>query len=283
MKPLFASLRFSPLMAALMLAAPLARAQSGDEDGARQPLWEVGAVALGVSQQAYPGSDQRIRRGLALPYFIYRGKVLRADRDTAGLRAIKTETFELDVGFAASFGSRSDEIEARRGMPDLGTLVEFGPRLRWNLGEGPGGGSWRAVLPLRGVFDLSDRGAHRGMALEPELQFQRRSDSGWNYSASIGAIIADQRLASTFYEVRPEFARTGRPAYEADAGLVAWRLGASLGRKLTPDWRVFGFARIDTVSGAANQDSPLVRRNTGATAGVGVAYTWLRSDAMSQD
>nr|WP_315193125.1 MipA/OmpV family protein [uncultured Aquabacterium sp.] len=270
-------------LAALTCASAVHAQAPSEEDEVKQPLWEVGAVALGVSQQAYPGSDQRIRRGLALPYFIYRGKVLRADRDTAGLRAIKTETFELDVGFAASFGTRSDEIEARRGMPELGTLVEFGPRLRWNLGAGPGGGNWRAVLPLRGVFDLSDSGAHRGMALEPELQFQRRSDSGWNYTASIGAIIADQRLASTFYEVRPEFARTGRPAYEADAGLVAWRLGASLGRKLTPDWRVFGFARVDTVSGAANQDSPLVRRNTGMTAGVGVAYTWLRSEAMSQD
>lgn len=258
-------------------------APAGEEGGAPQPLWEMGVVGLGVSQLAYPGSDQQIRRGLVLPYFIYRGKVLRADRDTAGLRAIKTETFEVDVGFAGSFGSRSDEIDARRGMPDLGTLVEFGPRLRWNLGAGPGGGRWRAVLPLRGVFDLSDRAAHRGMALEPELQFERRSDSGWLYGMSVGAIIADERLASTFYEVRPEFARVDRPAYEAKAGLVSWRLGASIGRKLTPDWRVFGFARVDSVTGAANQDSPLVRRNAGATAGLGLTYTWLRSDAPAND
>lgn len=32
---------------------------------------------------------------------------------------------------------------------------------------------------------------------------------------------------------------------------------------LSRDWRVFGFGRIDSASGAANEDSPLVRRTSG--------------------
>lgn len=274
------------LIAGLLLthaAMGLAHAQVDPAESGAQPLWEVGAVGVGVSQQAYPGSDAQIRRGLVLPYFFYRGKVLRADRETTGLRAIKTDNFELDLGVAAAFGSSSDKIEARRGMPDLGTLIEFGPRLRWNLGEAPGGGSWRAVLPLRGVFDLSDRGAHRGMSLEPELQYRRSADAGWNYAMSLGAIFADRRLAGTFYDVAPIYARTNRPAYEASAGLVAWRVGAFATHKLDRDWRIFGFARMDTVAGAANRDSPLVRQQTGFTTGVGVSWTWLRSEATAQD
>ena len=288
-QPTLPPLLRGPLIASLLLAwgalcaSGIAHAQSDPGEVGPQPLWEVGAVGVGVSQQAYPGSDFQVRRGLVLPYFFYRGKVLRADRDTTGLRAIKTDTFELDLGVAGAFGSSSDKIEARRGMPDLGTLIEFGPRLRWVLGAGPGGGTWRAVLPLRGVFDLSDRGAHRGMSLEPELQFRRRADAGWNYTASVGAIFADQRLAHTFYEVAPAYVRADRPAYEASAGLVAWRLGAFATHKLDRDWRVFGFARMDTVAGAANRDSPLVRRQTGFTAGMGVSWTWLRSDALAQD
>ena len=143
------------------------------------PLWELGTFGVGISQQAYPGSDQQVNRGLVLPSLVYRGQFLRADRETAGLRAIKTPRFELDIGVAGSFGARSDDVAARRGMPDLGTLVEFGPRIKWNLGEGPGGGRWRAELPVRGVFDLNDRAAHRGMAFEPELSFQRRAKGGW--------------------------------------------------------------------------------------------------------
>jgi hypothetical protein len=102
--------------------------------GSAPPLWELGGVALGVSQSAYPGADQQVNRALALPYFIYRGDVLRADRDTAGIRAMKTESFELDVGFAGAFGAGSETIAARQGMRKLGTLVELGPRLKWDLG-----------------------------------------------------------------------------------------------------------------------------------------------------
>jgi len=248
-----------------------------------QPLWEVGAFGIGVSQQAYPGSDQQVSRGLALPYLVYRGRFLRADRETAGFRAVKTPRFEIDIGVAGSLGTRSDAIDARRGMADLGTLVEFGPRMKWNLGDGPGGGRLRLDLPLRGVFDLSDGVAHRGMAFEPEIVFQRRERSGWSYSTSVGAVLADQRFARTIYTVGAADALPDRPAYAAQSGLIAWRLAASFSRNLGPDWRAFGFARVDSVRGAANEGSPLVRRTTGATLGLGVAYTWMRSERRAMD
>ena len=69
---------------AVLSTAALAQAADGP---AAAPLWEVGGVAFGVSQNAYPGSDQQVNRALALPYFIYRGDVFRADRETAGIRA----------------------------------------------------------------------------------------------------------------------------------------------------------------------------------------------------
>lgn len=273
---------------AAALIAPLtftstARAQSEGEGAGRKPLWEVGVVGGGISQVAYPGADQQVRRAAVLPYVIYRGEFVRADRDTAGLRAIRTEDFELDVSFAGSFGASSDKIEARRGMPDLGTLIEFGPRLRWKLGDGPGGGQWRFDLPLRGVFDISDRAAHRGMTLEPEVFFRRESTTGWTYAMRFGVIVADQRLADTFYAVAPRYATAERPAYEAKPGLVAWRVGTTVSRKLGPDWRVFGFARVDHLAGAANRASPLVRRDAGLTAGIGASYTWLRSGTLVDD
>lgn len=267
-------------LAAVCIASTPAAAQS---TAASLPLWEIGGFGVGVSQQAYPGSDQQVNRGLALPSLVYRGKFLRADRETAGLRAIKTPRFELDIGVAGSFGANSDDIDARRGMSNLGTLVEFGPRIKWNLGAGPGGGAWRLELPLRGVFDISDRGEYRGLAFEPRLVFQRRANAGWGYMTSLSAIVADQRLAKTFYGVDPIDARVDRPAFEAQSGLVAWRLSASFSRNLSRDWRLFGFGRLDTVSGAANEDSPLVKRTNGASVGLGLAYTWMRSSRAASD
>lgn len=265
--------------AGLLVAAAPAAAQSS----APLPLWELGTLGLGVSQQAYPGSNEQVNRGLVLPSFVYRGKFLRADRETAGLRALKTSNFELDIGVAGSFGARSGEIDARQGMPNLGTLVEFGPRIKWKLGEGWGGGRWQMELPLRGVFDLSDGAAHRGMALEPEISFQRRANGGWVYTTSVSAIMADRRLAKTFYAVDSAYALADRPAFEAQSGLVAWRLSTSFSRSLSRDWRLFGFGRIDSVSGAANQSSPLVKQTHGASVGFGLNYTWLRSQSGAND
>ena len=251
--------------------------------GSAPPLWELGGVALGVSQSAYPGADQQVNRALALPYFVYRGDVLRADRDTAGIRAMKTETFELDVGFAGAFGAGTETIEARQGMRKLGTMVELGPRLKWDLGAGPAGGRLSAEFPARAVLDLSDKAAHRGWSLEPKLTYSNRTAGGWRYSTSVSAIVADTRLAQTFYEVRSSEATAARPAYRAEGGLVSWRFGTAFSRSLARDWNLFGFARLETVAGAANESSPLVRRSSGASVGVGVAYTWMRSDRAAFD
>lgn len=265
------------------LAVATGAAPSLAQESAGLPLWEIGAVGVAVSQQAYPGASGRVNPGLALPFLVYRGEFLRADRESAGIRAVKTPTFEIDVGVAASFGSSSDDVAVRRGMPDLGTLVEFGPRLKWHLGQGPGQGRLRAEFPLRGVFDLNDRLAHKGMAFEPELIFERRTQGGWSYSTSIGAVWGDRRLADMFYGVAAVHATAGRTAYVADSGLIAWRLSASLSRDLSPDLRLFGFAHVDNVAGAANESSPLVQQKTGASVGLGLTYTWKRSESRAAD
>lgn len=196
---------------------------------------------------------------------------------------MKTETFELDVGLAGAFGSENQSIDARQGMRKLGTLVELGPRLKWNLGAGPAGGRLSAEFPARAVLDLSDEAAHRGWSLEPKLTYSNRTAGGWRYSTSVSAIVADTRLAQTFYEVRSSEATAMRPAYTAESGLVSLRLGTSVSRSLGRDWNLFGFARLDTVAGAANENSPLVRRSTGASVGLGVAYTWMRSERAAFD
>ncbi len=264
----------------LLLAAPVLAQTPAAAD---LPLWEIGAVGFGVSQQAYPGASEQVRRALALPYVIYRGKYLRADRDNVGVRVVNKERYELDVGFAGAFGSRASDTEARRGMPELGTLVEFGPRLKWNLGAAPGDGRLRADVALRGVFDLSNSLRYQGLSLEPRLVYERRGEGGWRYGASVGPLLGNGRLADTFYGVAPAYALPDRPAYAAKAGLIAWRLGVNASREVTPDLRLFVFGRLDSVAGAANRDSPLVRKTNGGSVGVGLSYTFARSSQRAND
>ena len=279
-------LRLSALTAFAALAATSAFAQDPAPPAAgssARPLWEVGVIAGAVSQQAYPGSDRQVNRGVALPWVAYRGRYLRADREGVGIRAVSTPMYEFDVSAAGAFGSRASEDPVRQGMPDLGTLVEFGPRLRVNLGGTPQDGRWRLDLPLRGVFDLSDSFDYRGAIFQPGVSWSRRLPGAWNLGTSASLVFADERLSRTFYEVSPAYATATRPAYQAKAGLMATRLSASLSKNITRDWTLYAFARADSVAGAANRNSPLVSRTTGFTAGVGVLWTWLRSSEVAND
>ena len=268
---------------ALAFAAVVTPSWLRAEDAGALALWEIGAVGVAVWQQAYPGAAEHVSRALALPFLIYRGKFLRADRDGVGIRAVKTPAIEVDIGVAGAFGSNADEVRIRRGMPDLGTLVEFGPRLKWNIGRGPGNGRLRLELPLRGVFDLNEQLAFRGLAFEPELIFERVALGGWSYRSGVGAVLGNQRLADTLYGVAAPYATAARPAYGADTGLINWRLSASASHDMSPDLRLFGFARLDSVAGAANQSSPLVQRTSGTSIGLGLTYTWQRSQSRAAD
>jgi MipA family protein len=280
LKPLSSS--FFTLFAVLLPPAAMAQ----DEPGPK-PLWEVGVVGVATNQQAYPGADQQVKRVIPLPYAIYRGQWLRSENNTIGLRALKTPTTELDIGFAGSFGSRASESRVRQGMPDIGTLVEFGPRLKVQLGalELPlaGTGKLQVQAPLRGVFDLSNRFASRGLAFEPELSWVTRTAGGIGWGVNVGALMGSEKLADTFYEVAPAYARLGRPVYDAKAGLISLRAGISGGYRVAPDWFVFAFARVDSVAGAKNRDSPLVQRRDGASAGIGFTWTWMRSAEKAFD
>ena len=268
-------------LAALLAAAPAHQAFA--QGAPVLPRWEAGGLGLLVSQQAYPGSDQQVQRTLLLPYVVYRGEVLRADRGSAGLRAFKADAFELDLGASAALGSSSRQIEARRGMADLGTMVELGPRLRWTLLRQEDGSTWRLDLPLRSVHSLTDSLQRKGTTFEPELKWQGPLGRGFFLNTGLSVVLADRQLAQTFYGVDASQATPNRPAYSARAGLLTVRMAGALAWRVAPDWNAFTYARLDSVSGAANEASPLVRQTTGVSAGVGLSYVWRRSALPAVD
>ena len=273
------------LLIASLSCTPFAvSAQTSPSTEPGQPLWEIGVGAVAASQPAYPGAATNTNRVIALPFFIYRGDVVRAEQGNVGLRAIKTPRYELDVGFSASLGSSANDVPERIGMADIGTLVEFGPRLKINLGDVSQGRSGiRLDLPLRGVFDLSNSFANRGVSFEPQLSFDVPLPDGWRGGVGLSAIFGSQRLNETFYTVTAAEALANRPAYTAQAGLLSTRASFGASKKLTPDLRALGFVRLDSVAGSANRDSSLVTKTTGASIGVGLAYTFGRSSRTGSE
>lgn len=271
------------------LALPLTAASQSvpelatEPDTAGQPLWELGVGAVGLSTPAYPGADDRTHRLLPLPWVQYRGKIFRADQSGIGARLFNSDRVEFDVGFAGSLPARSDDVAIRNGMPNLGTLVEFGPRLKVRLAQIDPLSTIRFELPLRAVMEVRGGVRRQGTTLEPRLIYATRTaDAAWTGEAQLAAVFGDRRINRYFYEVRPEYATAARPAYEADAGRMLVRVGFFGTHRLNPDVRLFGFVRYDSYASAANSGSPLLERDHGVSAGLGFAWTFSRSAARAE-
>jgi outer membrane protein len=256
-------------LAALMPVA--AAAQSAP------PLWEAGIAAGWGSSPAYPGSEHRVSRAVAAPWLVYRGPLFRIEDNNIGARLLKTPRVELDVGIGGALPASSRDVQLRAGMPDLGTLIELGPRLKVRLNDPEASDQWRLDLPLRAVIEFQGGAQGRGTIIEPEIKWGRRIAPGWDVSASVGALWASRRLNSHLYSVAPAYATASRPAYQAQAGSLGSRLGLGVRYQINPDLWLRAGLRLDHYGNHANRASPLFESRTGVSVGIGLSWTFARS------
>lgn len=287
LRPALLALMISPLSPARAATGEAGPAvdpgteRSADVDAAAPPLWTAGLFLVAGDHAAYPGSDRQVRSATALPFVTWRGPVLRVEGGGAGLRTLRTPRYELDTSASASFGSDGRDTGARAGMPAIGTLVELGPSLRINLGTLGEDGKrppWRLDLPLRAAFDADRDFDFAGLSFEPRLSWRLPTVAGGSPALHAAALFGSRGLNALYYGVDPVYATAGRPAYQAKAGLIATRLGASWSTRLLPSLRLGLHASLESVRAAANEDSPLVRKDLNHTLAITLTWTALRSD-----
>jgi outer membrane scaffolding protein for murein synthesis (MipA/OmpV family) len=142
----------------------------------------------------------------------------------------------------------------------------------------------RFDLPVRTVIELRSGLHKRGWVAEPRLLWETRDGSGqWSFDAHVAASFGDQAINGYFYDVAPQFADAARPVYAAGAGLILTRVGASASYKVNGDVRVFAYTRYENYSASANKDSPLFRKTSGVSGGVGLLWTLGRSSTLVSD
>ncbi len=255
-----------------------------DVEGVQKPLWEAGLAGFGLTGPAYPGAEDDVGRALALPWFIYRGPVWRAAGGTIGARVAKNAFAEFDIGLGGALRASSEDVNVREGMPDLGFLLEFGPRAKLNLARPSQESAVRLELPLRGVFEFNSGVYYRGLAFEPKLTYDNRDlGRGWGFSGSVGLIYGDQTFNQYLYGVPSQYATTSRSAYTAKAGLITPRAQLTLSHKLNEDVRMFAFTRTDFAGKGVNSSSPLHLQDQGTSVGAGLIWTLGRSSQMVND
>lgn len=271
----FAPQRAGVAAALVALTVCSARAQDAPSaaPGSLRPLWELGVGVGGLSVPAYRGSDQRRSYLLPVPYAVYRGQWLRADRDGARAMLVNRPGIEVDVSVGATVPVRSKDNEARRGMADLPGTLEIGPNTNVRLWHDDARRMKLELrLPVRAAFTLERSPQGVGATFSPNINLDVESFAGgWNLGLHTGPLYGDRRHHAFLYSVEPADATPDRPAYRASGGYEGWRAVASTSRRFESTW--FGaFVRYDSLQGAVFEDSPLVRRKNGLSVGFGLSW-----------
>ena len=260
----------SVLLAVLLAALPAAPARAE-----QKPLWEAGLGVAAVSFPNYRGSKQTQNYVLPAPYLVYRGEILRADRDGARAVFFDSDRIEFNLSLNASLPVKSDDDDARRGMPDLKPALEIGPSLDVNL--------WRSTdrslrldfrLPVRYGFTIESQPKSVGWVATPRINLDIdhvAGLAGWNLGVLAGPLYATRRNHQYFYSVAQQFANPERPAFDAPGGYSGAMALAAVSRRFSGFW-MGAFVRGDTLSGAAFEDSPLVKTSRAFSAGFAIAW-----------
>ena len=246
-----------------------------------KPLWELGLGVGAIAFRDYRGADTTHIYPVPVPYFIYRGKFLQADRDGLKGKLFHQDRFEINISLSATTPVRSSSI--RQGMPDLRPTVEIGPSVDVHV--------WRSMdqrvkfdvrMPVRAAFTIESSPRSIGWFFAPTLNIDVADAAGlpgWNLGLLTGPLFAARRYDDYFYTVAPQYATQARPGYQASGGYAGSQLLASLSKRFPSYW-TGAYVRYDTLAGATFEDSPLVKSRGYWSAGIGIAWMLSHSSRL---
>jgi outer membrane scaffolding protein for murein synthesis (MipA/OmpV family) len=238
-----------------------------------EPLLEFGLGLGALAFEDYRGSATTHVYPLPVPYFLYNGKFLKADREGVRGMLFNQDWLELNLSGNATTPVRNDR--ARHGMPDLKSTLEIGPSLDLHLLHSTGSRIKLDLrLPLRSAITAEASPRYIGWTFTPRLALDVADPAGfagWNAGFLIGPLFADHRYHQYFYSVDPPYSTVSRPAYRAVGGYAGTQAIAALSKRYPRYW-VGAYVRADTLAGAAFADSPLVLRSSYWSAGIGISW-----------
>jgi outer membrane protein len=247
------------------------------------PLWEVGAGVGALNLPDYRGSDTRSTYAVPIPYFIYRGDFLKADREGVRGTLYEGDKVELNVSLNGTLPVNSDDNSARRGMADLRPTVELGPNLNVHLWQSANE-KMRLDLraPVRTAITVESSPRQIGWVFLPNLNLRVDDPTGmpgWRLGLQAGPVFSNREYNSYFYSVGAADATATRPAYSAAGGYSGSQFTMALSKRFRR-YLIGGFMRYDALKGAVFEDSPLLRKSSGVAAGFAVAWVFGESSQL---
>ena len=269
----------------ICLISPCRAAESSTEKE-KLPLYEYGIVGIAAQLPHYRGSDEYTAYAFPLPYFVYRGENIKANRD--GVRGIfwRNEKFETDISISGN-PPVSDDNEAREGMGELDGLIEIGPALRYyfyDLGERESFFfQWNIRAGFSFGFDSGIDVSYQGLISDCSLVYRNASlfrAQNIRFHFNTGPQFSDSELHSYFYEVGEEYVTPTREQYSSEAGYGGWQISGSILKELTPKIWLSFYGRYMNSDGAAFEDSPIVKTTNNYVVGTLLVWKFGESDEL---
>lgn len=237
---------------------------------------EAGFGVSIVNVPHYVGSNEAEQYYLPFPYLRYRSEKITIDRNLIQGNLWQSGNWSLEISLGGAVKVDSDKSQARQGMHDLDFIIEAGPALHYYfLGDRSKGNAMFFELPLRAANSTDfTQASYRGVTFNPRLVWRREYWlSGYEVrpQISLGLRSASSHYHDYIYGVNTESITSERTGYKGVQGYGGWQAGYSTA-VLWSDWMAAGFVRYVNISGAAFEDSSLVKTRSSFIAGMALAY-----------
>jgi MipA family protein len=246
-----------------------------------EPLWEFGLGLGAIAFEDYRGSDTVHAYPVPVPYVIYNGKFLKADREGVRGTLFNQDKFEINLSVNLTTPVRNDS--ERSGMPDLKSTVELGPSFDIHLFRSEDAKFKLDLrMPLRAAATIEGSPQVIGWTFTPRFNLDiadLEGLKGWHLGFLAGPLFAERRYNQYFYSVAAQYATLSRPEYQASGGYAGTQSIVALSKRYPKFW-AGAYMRYDTLAGAVFVDSPLVQRRSYWSAGFGFAWMLRRSSSM---
>ena len=266
---------------ALTLIAAAQAAEPGESD-ARLPLWEAGIGVGTLVLPAYKGSSTTRVYVAPLPYFVYRGEILRTNRDGVGLKILGAQNWKLDLSLSGGLPVQSSGTK-REGMKDLPLVGEVGAVLKYDLFNSPSV-QWQLRLPLRYASGFHLSGLQSvGWISDPGVWVSGDVSllgARWDWGASVNVNFQNERFNNFYYGIGAADATPTRRRYSASGGYSGADLRAGVVRRIGGIVAT-GFVGMSNISGATFSNSPLVQQTTNFYAGVALFWVFDKSKEVA--
>src|SRR5882757_10312367 len=220
------------------LAATLVGCAWAAAEAKEAPLLEVGLGIGAIAFEDYRGSNTTHAYPLPIPYLVYNGKFLKADREGVRGTLFNQEWVELNLSGNLTTPVRNDR--ERSGMPDLRSTLELGPSLDFHLARSDDAHiKFDLRMPLRTAVTVEASPKFIGWTFTPRFALDVADpfgQAGWNAGVLVGPLFADRRYHDYFYTVAPQYATASRPAYQAVGGYAGTQAIASTSKRFPPFW-----------------------------------------------